>query len=137
MPVSSISILTHLDSSCEDLFACLYNLSSSDLNLLRILLSKHNIQEGEEEGFTLDSLAKQTNKDKGTVFRSMQRLVALGFCTKHTKVPKEKGGYYHVYKAADISTIERNVDYRIKEVQQALNRIRKRFKEDIKRMVLQ
>ena len=133
MPASSISILTHLDSSCEDLFACLYNLSSSDLNLLRILLSKRNRQ----EGFTLDSLAKQTNKDKGTVFRSMQRLVALGFCTKHTKVPKEKGGYYHVYKAADISTIERNVDYRIKEVQQALNRIRKRFKEDIKRMVLQ
>jgi predicted transcriptional regulator len=130
MPVSSISILTHLDSSCEDLFACLYNLSSSDLNLLRILL-KHT-----QEGFTLESLAKQTNKDKGTVFRSMQKLVVLGFCTKHVKVLKE-GGYYHIYKAVDINTIEKSVDYRIREVQQSLNRIRKRFREDIKRMVLQ
>jgi predicted transcriptional regulator len=131
MPASSISILTHLDSSCEDLFACLYNLSSSDLNLLRILL-KYKTQ---KEGFTLDSLAKQTNKDKGTIFRSLQKLVVLGFCTKHVKIPKE-GGYYHVYKAVDINAIEKSVDYRIKEVQQSLNRIRKRFGEDIKRMVL-
>jgi predicted transcriptional regulator len=132
MPASSIGILTHLDSSCEDLFACLYNLSSSDLNLLRILL-RYKVQ---KEGFTLDSLAKQTNKDKGTVFRSMQKLVVLGFCTKHTKTLKE-GGYYHIYKAADMNTIEKIVDYRIKEVQQSLNRIRKRFKEDIKIMALQ
>jgi predicted transcriptional regulator len=132
MPTSSISILTHLDSSCEDLFACLYNLTSSDLNLLRILL-KYKTQ---EEGFTLDSLAKQTNKDKGTVFRSLQKLVGLDFCTKHVKILKE-GGYYHVYKAAEIIAIEKSVDYRIKEVQQSLNRIRKRFREDIKRMVLQ
>lgn len=130
MPTSSISILTHLDSSCEDLFACLYNLSSSDLNLLRILL-KYNTQ----EGFTLESLAKQTNKDKGTVFRSLQKLVVLDFCSKHTKILKE-GGYYHVYKAVDINKIEKSVDYRIREVQQSLNRIRKRFREDIKRMVL-
>jgi predicted transcriptional regulator len=51
------------------------------------------------------------------------------------KIPKE-GGYYHVYKAVDINAIEKSVDYRIKEVQQSLNRIRKRFGEDIKRMVL-
>jgi predicted transcriptional regulator len=89
----------------------------------------------QEEGFTLDSLAKQTNKDKGTIFRSLQKLVVLGFCTKHVKIPKE-GGYYHVYKAVDINAIEKSVDYRIKEVQQSLNRIRKRFGEDIKRMVL-
>ena len=89
----------------------------------------------QEEGFTLDSLAKQTNKDKGTIFRSMQKLLVLGFCTKHVKIPKE-GGYYHVYKAVDINAIEKSVDYRIKEVQHSLNRIRKRFGEDIKRMVL-
>ncbi|MFZ0511083.1 MAG: hypothetical protein WAM14_05720 [Candidatus Nitrosopolaris sp.] len=90
----------------------------------------------QEEGFTLESLAKQTNKDKGTVFRSLQKLVVLDFCSKHTKILKE-GGYYHVYRAVDINRIEKSVDYRIREVQQSLNRIRKRFREDIKRMVLQ
>ena len=123
--------MTHLDSSCEDLFTCLYNLSSSDLNLLRILL-KYKTQ---EEGFTLESLAKQTNKDKGTVFRSLQKLVVLDFCSKQAKIIK-RGGYYHVYKAVDINRIEKSVDYRIREVQDSLNRIRKKFREDIKRMAL-
>src|SRR6266496_4391067 len=109
MPTSSISILTHLDSSCEDLFACLYNLSSSDLNLLRILL-KYKTQ---EEGFTLDSLAKQTNKDKGTIFRSLQKLLVLGFCTKHVKIPKE-GGYYHVYKAVNMIALNGTIILDIK-----------------------
>jgi predicted transcriptional regulator len=131
MHTSSVSILTHLDSSCEDLLTCLYNLSSSDLNLLRILL-KYKTQ---EEGFTLESLAKQTNKDKGTVFRSLQKLVVLDFCSKQAKIIK-RGGYYHVYKAVDINRIEKSVDYRIKEVQDSLNRIRKKFREDIKRMAL-
>jgi predicted transcriptional regulator len=90
----------------------------------------------EEDGFTLGSLAKKMNKDKGTVFRSLQKLVSLGFCTKHTRIMKG-GGYYHVYRAADITTIEDNVDYRIREIEASLNRIRKKFREDIKKMVIQ
>lgn len=133
MPYSSINTLTHQNSSCEDVFACLYDLSNSDSDLLRILLK---YGKKEEDGFTLGSLAKKLNKDKGTIFRSLQKLVSLGFCTKHTRIIKE-GGYYHIYKPSDITTIEDNVDYRIREIEASLNRIRKKFKEDIKKMAAQ
>jgi predicted transcriptional regulator len=79
-------------------------------------------------------LAKQASRDKGTVFRSLQRLVGLGFATKQTKILKE-GGHYHVYKAVDIETIEKGVDQRISEIQDALSRIRKSFRSDIKKML--
>jgi predicted transcriptional regulator len=49
----------------------------------------------------------------------------------------KEGGYYHIYKPSDVTTIEDNVDYRIREIEAALNRIRKKFKEDIKKMAVQ
>jgi len=133
VPYYSINLLTHQNSSCEDVFACLYNLSTSDSNLLLLLLK---YKKKEEDGTTLGSIAKRMNKDKGTVFRSLQKLVSLGFCTKQTRIMKG-GGYFHVYRAADITTIENNVDYRIREIEASLNRIRKKFKEDIKKMIVQ
>src|SRR5215831_1746911 len=129
MPSSSVSILTCIDSSCEDLFSCIYNLSSSDIHILSILLRTKKHSE-----LTLEMLAKQVSRDKGTIFRSLQRLVGLGFATKQTKILKE-GGYYHVYKAVDIETIEKCVDQRISEIQDALSRIRKSFRSDIKKML--
>ncbi len=131
VPHSSINLLTHQNSSCEDVFACLYDLSSFDSDLFRTLL-KHNNRE--EDGFNLGSLAKKMNKDKGTVFRSLQKLVSLGFCTKRTRIMKG-GGYYHVYRAADMANIEDHVNLRIKEIEASLHRIRKKFKEDIRKMV--
>ncbi len=79
----------------------------------------------------MEILGKQVNRDKGTVFRSLQKLVGLGFSTKHARTLKQ-GGYYHVYAAADINTIEKNVDQRIMEIESSLNRIKRKFKADIK-----
>lgn len=58
----------------------------------------------------------------------------MGFCTKQTRFLRQ-GGYYHVYSAADIGTIEKNVDERISNIQLSLNRIRRRFRVDIKKIV--
>jgi predicted transcriptional regulator len=118
-----------MDCSCEDLFTCLYNLSSSDTQVLAILLRAK-----EHKGLTLENLGKQVNRDKGTVFRSLQKLVGLGFSTKQTRTLKQ-GGYYHVYEAADVNTIEKNVDQRITEIETSLNRIKRKFRADIKKIV--
>jgi predicted transcriptional regulator len=129
MPFSSLSTLIDRNCSCEDVFTCLYNLSTSDIQILGILLRS------EKKGpLTLDYLGKQVNRDKGTVFRSLQKLVGMGFCTKQTRFLRQ-GGYYHVYSAADISTIEKNVDERISNIQLSLHRIRRRFRVDIKKIV--
>jgi predicted transcriptional regulator len=129
MPISSLSTLIDQNCSCEDVFTCLYNLSSSDIQVLGILLRS------EKQGpLTLDYLGKQVNRDKGTVFRSLQKLVGMGFCTKQTRFLR-KGGYYHVYSTPDLSTIEKNVDERISNIQYSLQRIRRRFRADIKKIV--
>lgn len=126
-PSYSINMLTRFDSSCEDVFACLYNLSSSEINLVTILLKSR-------EPLTLDVLSNRAGRDKGTVFRSLQKIVSLDLCTKESKTLKG-GGYYHVYNAVDIITIEKNTEQRIREIQKSLNRIMKRFRSNIEQMI--
>ena len=63
MPFSSLSTLIDRNCSCEDVFTCLYNLSTSDIQILGLLLRS------EKKGpLTLDYLGKQVNRDKSTVF---------------------------------------------------------------------
>ena len=126
-PSYSINMLTQFDSSCEDIFACLYNLSTSEINLLTILLKSR-------KPLTLESLANRTSRNKGTVFRSLQVLVSLDLCTKESKTLKA-GGYYHVYNAVDIHTIQRNTEQKIREIQRSLNRIMKTFRSNIEEMI--
>jgi predicted transcriptional regulator len=126
-PSYSINMLTQFDSSYEDIFACIYNLSTSEINLMTILLKSR-------EPLTLESLANRISRDKGTVFRSLQKLVSLDLCTKESKTLKG-GGYYHVYNAVEISRIEENTEYRIREIQKSLNRIMKKFRSNIEEMI--
>ena len=126
-PSYSINMLTQCDSSCEHIFACLYNLSTSEINLLTILLKSR-------KPLTLESLSNSTSRDKGTVFRSLQKLVSLDLCTKESKTLKA-GGYYHVYNAVDIDTIQKNTEQKIREIQRSLNRIMKTFRSNIEEMI--
>ena len=120
-------MLTSVNASCKDLFTCLYDLSPSDVNMLAILLK-------EKKPKTLDELAKIADRDRGTVFRTLQKLVSLGFCTKETMTLKG-GGYYHLYSAPNIDAIEKRTEQRVNEVQQALDLLMKKFREDIKQMI--
>ena len=126
-PSYSINILTRLDYSCEDVFACLYNLSTSEISLLTILLKSR-------EPLTLESLSGRIERDKGTVFRSLQKLVSLDLCTKQYRTLKG-GGYCHVYNAVDINRIEKNTKQKIKEIQKSLNIIMKKFRSNIEEMI--
>jgi predicted transcriptional regulator len=126
-PSNSINMLTQIDSSCEDIFACLDNLSTSEINLLTILLKS-------KKPLTLEVLSNKISRDKGTVFRSLQKLVSLDLCTKESKTLKG-GGYYHLYNAVDIDIIEKNIEQRIREIQRSLNRIIKKFRNDIEKKI--
>ncbi|AIF82955.1 putative transcriptional regulator [Candidatus Nitrososphaera evergladensis SR1] len=104
----------------------MYDLSSSDMALLALLLREAKPQ-------TLDELADSMDRDRGTAFRSLQRLVSLGFCTKQTVNLKE-GGYKHLYSSAGIEQIEKNAEHRVKEIRSSLNRLMKKFRQDIRYM---
>ena len=125
---SSIRLLIRADCSCNDVFSCLYCLSPPEIDLLNILLRS-------TKGLTLENLADKVGRNKGTVFRALQKLVSLNLCSKVVKT-RQAGGYYHVYAAADIDAIEGSTKYRIAEVQQALNRIKRNIRDDILKMTL-
>lgn len=125
---SSFSVIVTANATCKDLLSCLFDLSSSDIALLALLLRKTKPQ-------TLDELADSMDRDRGTVFRAVQKLVSLGFCTKQT-VNLQEGGYKHLYNAAGIEQIERNAERRVKEIQSSLNRLMKKFSMDVRNMAI-
>ena len=127
LPTSPIKTITRVNSTVKDLFIYLYDLSSLELDLLFILI-KNN------KSMTLDELAKKVDRDKSSVFRSLQKLVGLGICIKETKTLRE-GGYYHAYSAIDIESFKIETEKRVKELEDSFHRLLRKFEEDLGRAI--
>jgi predicted transcriptional regulator len=122
-----LSSLTRMNSTLRDLFIYLYDLSPLDLDLLFLLIKK-------DKPMTLEELVKQADRDKSTVFRSMQKLVSLGICVKETKTIKE-GGYFHVYSATDMKTFRATTEQKVKELETTFHRLLRKFEDNIQDIV--
>jgi predicted transcriptional regulator len=83
---------------------------------------------------TLEELTRELDRDKSTVFRSLQKLVSLGICLKETRTIKE-GGLYHVYSAIDIESFKLETEKKVKELEKSFNRILKKFEADMQTMI--
>ena len=123
MPASPIKIITRINSTVKDLFIYMYDLSPLELELLFILIKN-------KKSMTLEELAKKVDRDKSTVFRSLQKLVDLGICNKETKTLKE-GGYYHAYSGIDIESFKLETEKRVKELEDSFHRLLRKFEEDL------
>lgn len=82
MPSSPISAITRMNSTVKDLFIYLYDLSPLELDLLFFLIKN-------KKPLTMEELARKADRDKVTIFRSLQKLVGLGICIKDTKTLKK------------------------------------------------
>ena len=127
LPTSPIKTITRVNSTVKDLFIYLYDLSSLELDLLFILIKN-------KKSMTLEELAKKVDRDKSSVFRSLQKLVGLGICIKETKTLKE-GGYYHAYSAIDIESFKIETEKRVKELEDSFHRLLRKFEEDLGRAI--
>jgi predicted transcriptional regulator len=127
LPTSPIKTITRVNSTVKDLFIYLYDLSSLELDLLFILIKN-------KKSMTLEELAKKVDRDKSSVFRSLQKLVGLGICIKETKTLKE-GGYYHAYSAIDIESFKIETEKRVKELEDSFHRLLRKFEEDMGRAI--
>jgi predicted transcriptional regulator len=123
MPASPIKTITRINSTVKDLFIYMYDLSPLELELLFILIKN-------KKSMTLEELAKKVDRDKSTVFRSLQKLVDLGICNKETKTLKE-GGYYHAYSGIDIESFKLETEKRVKELEDSFHRLLRKFEEDL------
>jgi predicted transcriptional regulator len=127
--IPPINTLTRMNATIKDLFIQLYDLSPLDLDILFMLISKKN-----DEPMTLDEVSKETNRDRSTTFRSLQKLVTLGLCIKETKTIKE-GGYYHVYSVVDMETFKIETERRVRDLQKSLERLLKKFESDMQQAI--
>jgi predicted transcriptional regulator len=129
MPSASsipISTLTRMNSTLKDLFLYIYDLSTLETDLLITLVKGRKTM-------TLEQLAKQADRDKSTVFRSLQKLVTIGIISKETRTLKE-GGYSHIYRAIPIEMFKLETEKRVRELETSLNRLMKKFENDLERM---
>jgi len=127
LPTSPIKTITRVNSTVKDLFIYLYDLSPLELDLLFILIKN-------KKSMTLEELAKKVDRDKSSVFRSLQKLVGLGICIKETKTLKD-GGYYHAYSAIDIESFKIETEKRVKELEDSFHRLLRKFEEDMGRAI--
>jgi predicted transcriptional regulator len=128
--IPSINTLTRMNATVKDLFIQLYDLSPLDLDILFMLISKKN----DDEPMTLDQVSKETDRDRSTTFRSLQKLVGLGLCVKETKTIKE-GGYFHVYSVVDMETFRAETERRVKDLQKSLDRLLKKFEGEMHKAI--
>ena len=112
-----------MNSSIKDLFTILYDLSPLELELLFSLIAR-------KEPVSVEILAKELDRDKTTVFRSLQKMVNLRICEKETKTLKD-GGWFHVYKAIDVAAFKQETEKRVKEIKESFDRLLKKFEQDL------
>jgi predicted transcriptional regulator len=127
VPASSIKTLTRMNSTIKDLFIYLYDLSPLELDLLFVMIKN-------KESLTLEELSKNADRDKSTTFRGLQKLVGLGICIKEARTVKE-GGYYHVYRAIDMESFKAETEKRVKELEQSIHRLLRKFEEDMDKAI--
>ena len=92
---NSMKQMLRQDMECEGLLECFHGLKELDKRTFRVLVEAH-------EPLTVDALAESVERERSTVYRSVQRLQQAGFVEKE-QVNYDGGGYYHVFypKATD------------------------------------
>ena len=126
--MESINLLTKKGASCTDLLTCLYNLKSSDLEVLLAVARNENA--------TLDQIAKIVQKDRSSVHRCLSKLVSTNLVNRQTKSIRG-GGYYHTYTMLDPETIKKHAKERVKEITQSLQELVDNFELDLQKHLKQ
>jgi predicted transcriptional regulator len=85
---------------CDDVIKCVFDLNNADIDVYNKLKKFGEMR--------ADELAKKINKDRSTVYRSLQKLTCCNLCIKETK-NIDKGGCYHIYRCSDISEAKKEL----------------------------
>jgi predicted transcriptional regulator len=83
---------------------------------------------------TLEEIGKEANREKVSIFRSTQKLVRLGICSKETRTSKG-GGQFHIYSAIPVETFKKETERRVRELETSIRRILRGFEKDMEDMI--
>ncbi len=93
----SMGDMLRQDIECEGLLECFHGLKALDKRIFRSLVEA-------DEPLTVDDLAERVDRERSTVYRSVQRLQQAGFVQKE-QINYEDGGYYHVFFPMDADQV--------------------------------
>jgi predicted transcriptional regulator len=120
--MDSLQLIAQKNATCADLLTCLYNLKTTDLEVL--------LQVAKNPNTTLDNIAKTLQHDRSSIHRILAKLVSANLVTKQSKSLKG-GGYYHAYKMVEPATIKKHARTRVKEITESLNQLVDSFESDL------
>lgn len=112
--VDSIHEMIRANFRYEDAVKCIFGLNSLDLETYKTLLAHGPI--------TTEELGEIVKREKSTVYRSLQNLIACGIAYRK-KRSIEGGGYYYEYISVESGKVKqvlkKNIDdwyYQMKEL---------------------
>jgi predicted transcriptional regulator len=104
--ISEISAkLEYGEFTCFDCIRCIFNLNDTDIRVLQSFSGKN--------GKTIIEITKTLKKDRSTIHRCLEKLVALKLCYKERKAGKNRGfvDYYYVIPEKEVlKKAEENLD---------------------------
>lgn len=86
---------------CEGVLECFHGLNALDVKCFQAIADS-------DEPLTVDEAAARVDRERSTVYRSIQRLFEAGLLQKE-QINYDQGGYYHVYVPADPESIARTL----------------------------
>jgi predicted transcriptional regulator len=99
MKAASAKILSG-NGTCKDVLKCLFGLGEFELTVYKGLCELGTCR--------ADELAPYLNKDRNTVYRSLQKLVLANIVVKETGTLK-RGGHFHRYTAVPPEEIHEKI----------------------------
>ncbi|HUS99053.1 MAG TPA: hypothetical protein VMY59_01885 [Candidatus Thermoplasmatota archaeon] len=117
-----LEVSTRLDAddfTCLDLIRCMFNLKETEIRVLRSIDTK---------GKTVVQLSKTLQKDRSTIHRSLEKLLACNLCYKQRKSGKKRGFldyYFSVPEYEILTKAEKNLDSCYTKMKQILQEIKK------------
>lgn len=78
------------EATCRDIVKCMFKLTDFELAIYKKLVKQGPLK--------ADDLAPVLKRDRSTVYRALQKLVASGLAFRETKTI-DRGGYFHIYTA--------------------------------------
>ncbi len=109
------AFVRELKSDKGYLLSCLLGLSPVDVEIYEYLASKPN-REGE-----VMEVAEALGRDRSTIQRGLQRLIAAGVCQR-IRVPGRTRGYKYVYKLVPENVVKKKLKAIVEEWRTALLR---------------
>jgi predicted transcriptional regulator len=112
--------MIHNASDCKDLVQCAFSLNEFEVEVFNRLT--------EAGAKRADDLADQMGRDRSTVYRALQKLMACGMCFRETK-SIDRGGYYHVYHALSRAELKHKLELCVDDWYERMQQVLAKFGE--------